>query len=91
MKLVQPAVAGTVESSDVMVTVEPADTVTVDLHSNVKKQFGASITATVLAVVKELGITGVKITLEDKGALDCTIKARTSTALKRGLAAKEVL
>ncbi len=47
MKLVQPAVAGTVESSDVMVTVEPADTVTVDLHSNVKKQFGASITATV--------------------------------------------
>lgn len=90
MKLVQAAIAGTVESSDVLVTVEPADTLTVELNSNVKKQFGASITATVLSVAQELDITGAKITLEDKGALDCTIKARTATALKRAMADKEV-
>lgn len=89
MKLLQAAIAGTVESSDVMVTVEPADDLTIDLNSNVKAQFGAAITATVLAVAKELNITGAKITLEDKGALDCTIKARTATALKRALAQKE--
>lgn len=89
MKLSKAAIAGTVESSDVLVTVEPADTLTVELNSNVKKQFGASITATVLSVAQELDITGAKITLEDKGALDCTIKARTATALKRAMVDKE--
>ena len=85
MKLVKAAMAGTMEPSDVMVKVEPADDLTIDLESNVAKQFGASIKATVLEVAKKMAITGATIKLVDHGALDFTIRARLETALKRAL------
>ena len=85
MKLVKAAMAGTMETSDVMVTVEPADDLTIDLESNVAKQFGASIKATALEVAKKMAITGAAIKLVDHGALDFTIRARMETALKRAL------
>ena len=85
MKLVKAAMAGTMEPSDVMVTVEPADDLTIDLESNVAKQFGASIKATVLEVAKKMAITGATIKLVDHGALDFTIRARLETAFKRAL------
>jgi len=85
MKLVKAAMAGTMEPSDVMVKVEPADDLTIDLESNVAKQFGASIKATVLEVAKKMAITGATIKLVDHGALDFTIRARLETAFKRAL------
>ena len=85
MKLAKAAMAGTMEPSDVMVKVEPADDLTIDLESNVAKQFGASIKATVLEVAKKMAITGAAIKLVDHGALDFTIRARLETALKRAL------
>ena len=85
MKLVKAAMAGTMEPSDVMVMVEPADDLTIDLESNVAKQFGASIKASVLEVAEKMAITGAAIKLVDHGALDFTIRARMETALKRAL------
>lgn len=85
MKLIKAAMAGTLESSDVMVTVEPAEDLTIDLESNVAQQFGDSIKATALKVAKEMSITGASIKLVDHGALDCTIRARIETAIKRAL------
>jgi citrate lyase subunit gamma (acyl carrier protein) len=85
MKLVKAAMAGTMENSDVMVTVEPADDLTIDLESNVAKKFGASIKVTTLEVAKKLSVTGAAIKLVDHGALDFTIRARLETALKRAL------
>ena len=87
MNLIKKAIAGTLESSDIMVTVEPASTLKIDLKSSVEKQFSTSIKNTVLAVAKKMNITGANIILVDHGDLDCTIMARLETAFLR--AAKE--
>jgi citrate lyase subunit gamma (acyl carrier protein) len=90
MKLLKEAVAGTLESSDIMVTVTPAADIKIELESNVEKQFGAAIKATTLAVVKKMAVDGADIRLVDHGALDCTIRARVETALERALQNPEV-
>lgn len=89
MKLLKTTVCGTLESSDILVTVAPADTITIELESKVEKQFGQSIRASVLEVSKKMGIEGANITLIDHGALDCTIRARVETAFKRSLKVQE--
>lgn len=45
MKINQPAVAGTLESGDVMIRIAPLDTQDIDLqiNSSVEKQFGDAI------------------------------------------------
>ena len=84
MDIIRQAIAGTMESSDLIVTVEPqASGVTVEIQSPVKKQFGESIRKSAEEVAAELGVTGASIRIEDHGALDCTIRARVETALLR--------
>lgn len=83
MNLIKKAIAGTLESSDIMVTVEPASTLKINLKSSVEKQFSTSIKNTVLNVAKKMNITGANIILVDHGALDCTIRARLETAFLR--------
>ena len=81
------AVAGTLESSDAMVTVEPnaeGAGIEFDLDSVVINQFGNSIRRTVMDTLKRLDVQDVKISIVDKGALDCTLKARVEGALFRG-------
>ena len=49
MKIQKPAVAGTLESSDAQVTVEPGEgSLELDLSSSVMNQYGRQIKATVL-------------------------------------------
>ena len=90
MEIKHPAVAGTLESSDAMVTVEP-NTTGLDLHiqSSVMNQYGRQIKATVLDTLKELNIENARITVIDKGALDCTLKARVECAVFRSNDASE--
>lgn len=85
MEIRKTAVAGTVESSDIMITVEPTDTNTIDiaLESSVEKQFGRQIRRVIEQTLNHLDITAAKITAIDKGALDCAIQARTITAVYR--------
>lgn len=87
MRLVNRATAGTLESSDLMVTVAPADEFVIEIRSPVLLQFGDAIRESVLEVARSLGVSGAAITIDDQGALDCTIRARVETALLR--AAKE--
>lgn len=49
MKINQLAVAGTLESGDVMIRIAPLDTQDIDLqiNSSVEKQFGEAIRATI--------------------------------------------
>ncbi|MDM8827362.1 citrate lyase acyl carrier protein 1, partial [Escherichia coli] len=53
MKINQPAVAGTLESGDVMIRIAPLDTQDIDLqiNSSVEKQFGDAIRTTILDVL----------------------------------------
>ena len=84
MEIHKTAIAGTVESSDIMITLEKSEFETkIDLTSTVEKEFGDAIREEILKVLDGMGISKVKVTAVDKGALDCTIRARVKTAVSR--------
>lgn len=85
MKLVKSAVAGTVESSDIMITLSPSERegIHIELESSVVKQFGERIRAVITQTLTQAGVVTADVVAVDKGALDCTIQARTITALYR--------
>lgn len=86
MEIKKPAVAGTLESSDCQVTVEPGNgKVDFSLESVVIHQFGNQIKKVTLETLKDLGVDNVRISIVDKGALDCTIKARIEGAVFRAV------
>jgi citrate lyase subunit gamma (acyl carrier protein) len=84
MQIVKNASAGTMESSDVYVEIEPAAGVTVELESVVKLQFGDAIETVVREVLAENGVEDAAVRIHDRGALECVIRARVETALLRG-------
>ena len=84
MQILKPATAGTLESSDLMVTLEPGnDGIELSLTSSVMNQYGRQIKKTVLETLERLEVKDAKVTVVDKGALDCTIKARVECAVFR--------
>jgi citrate lyase subunit gamma (acyl carrier protein) len=84
MKIEKTAMAGTLESSDAQITVEPAEKgIKLSLQSSVMNQYGQQIKDTVLATLKDLGVTSGIVTVVDKGALECTLKARVECAVFR--------
>ena len=85
MKLITTGNAGTMESNDIMITVEPSDAggVQVELTSSVYQQFGKQIIAVIQETAASYGVENALITAVDKGALDCTVRARVATALTR--------
>ena len=86
MEIKKPAMAGTLESSDCQVTVEPGNgSVEFSLESAVINQYGNQIRKVVLQTLENLDVKDVKISVVDKGALDCTIKARVEGAVFRSV------
>lgn len=84
MQILKPATAGTLESSDLMVTLEPGNGgIELSLTSSVMNQYGRQIKKTVLETLERLEVKDAKVTVVDKGALDCTIKARVECAVLR--------
>lgn len=83
MNIQASAVAGTLESSDVYVKVEPCDKLEIEVESVVYNQFADEIKKSVMEVVEDLKVTSGKISINDKGAIDCVIKARVETAIRR--------
>ena len=84
MDVLKPAVAGTLESSDAQVMIEPGDgKIDLSLQSSVMNQYGRQIKATILETLERLEVSSAKVTVVDKGALDCTLKARVECAVFR--------
>lgn len=84
MEIKKPAMAGTLESSDCQVTVEEGDgKIDFSLDSAVINQYGNQIRKVAFETLENLGVDNVKLTIVDKGALDCTIKARIEAAVYR--------
>ena len=83
MKIVKKGQAGTMQSSDLMVTVEPDAALVIEIESTVKKQFEHLIRAKLEKVLARLNVTSGKISVSDRGALDYAIAARLETALNR--------
>ena len=85
MEIKKSAMAGTLESSDITVVVEPNEEkeIFIKLKSSVEKQFGDQIRKVILDTLKELEVESAIVRTQDKGALDCVIKARVGTAVLR--------
>ena len=92
MKITRPAMAGTLECSDCQVTVEEGDGgISLTLKSGVIHQVGNRRRKVVYETLERLGVEDVRITIVDKGALDCTIKARVEGAVYRSVGETELL
>ena len=84
MDIKKAAMAGTLESSDAQVTVEPGtDGIELSIESSVINQYGKQIKKVVLETLDRLDVTSGKVIVVDKGALDCTLKARVECAVYR--------
>ena len=85
MIIEKSASAGTMESSDAYVEIEPGTAgLNIYIESVVEKQFGDKINAAVLDVLHECGVENAEVHVVDRGALECVIRARVETAVLRG-------
>lgn len=82
---VKTASAGTLESGDILIRIAPAEApgLHIDLTSSVAAQFGGQIRKVIADTLGELGIDRADVQAVDKGALDCTIRARVTAAAVR--------
>ena len=84
MQIVKNAVAGTLESSDAYVEIEPAEKLNITIESVVQVQFGENIRNAVADVLNQCGVEKASVRVVDRGALECVIRARVETAVSRG-------
>ena len=79
------AMAGTLESGDIMVKIAPGkgEGISIDLQSSVEARFGRQIREVITETLGGLGIEDAAVVAVDKGALDCTIRARVTAAAVR--------
>lgn len=76
-------VAGSASSNDALITVTEAEGIIIEISSIVDAFFHDQIEKVIKDTLNEFNIKNVKVTCQDKGALDYTIKARLVTALTR--------
>lgn len=86
LNIKKPARAGTMESNDIYIMIQPCDEGNkIQLESTVIKQFGKQIEKAIEETLAELGVKNAYIVAKDRGALDCTIRARIETAVMRAI------
>lgn len=81
--MMKEAIAGTLESGDIMISIGPGEGLEVELQSSVEAQFGRQIRELIKDTLEGLGVKDARVKAIDKGALDCTIKARVTAAAVR--------
>ena len=84
MDIVKCASAGTMESSDAYVEIEPGTGIQITLESVVEGQFGVAIRKAVEDVLAEQNVENAAVRIVDRGALECVLRARVETAVVRG-------
>ena len=78
------ASAGTLESGDILIQIAPAKKgLEIELQSSVAAQFGRQIESVIKETLEGLGVDNAYVKAVDKGALDCTIRARVTAAAVR--------
>lgn len=75
--------AGTLESSDCLVTVGPGSGITLEYSGGSAFLFRRRTEAIVREVLQNCGVTDAAVTIQDQGALEPTLRARIETALGR--------
>ncbi len=92
MSVSKPSQAGTLESNDIMITVAPVPPgsgIAIELESNVLAQYGEAIRRVITETLAAHGVADAAVRAVDRGALDCTIRARVAAALARAGAARQ--
>lgn len=86
MKITGVGIAGSMESGDILIEIEQGDEkgIQIELNSTVGNQFGKQINEVITETLSECGVRRCKVRAVDKGALDCTIRARVLAAVYRG-------
>ncbi|MDO4855187.1 MAG: citrate lyase acyl carrier protein [Limosilactobacillus gorillae] len=86
MEIKTTAMAGTLESSDIQITISAGqDGINIDLDSSVASLYGDQIKKVITDTLVATGITNANVKAIDKGALDCVVKARALAAAQRAL------
>lgn len=80
----KPARAGSAESNDILVIISPSDELKIDVSSEVSLQYGSEIKRVIEEKLAEMEVENAQVKVEDKGALDFTIRARVESAVLRG-------
>jgi citrate lyase subunit gamma (acyl carrier protein) len=86
MEIVKVGMAGTLESCDAAVVVGPLPAGREGLELDIQcpdRRFAAHVTAAVEGALAEAGVTSAMVSVRDRSALDCTIRARVLTACGR--------
>lgn len=85
MSIKRHAIAGTLESSDIQISIAMGNTDEneIILDSPVKHLFGEEIEKVIRSLLAKHKLTGVVVKAVDKGALNCTIVARMQAAIYR--------
>lgn len=91
MRIVSNSIAGTLESSDIQIMIEAKEEpgIEIELKSSVEKQYGKQISKVIKETLVALNVENARVIATDKGALDCTIKARVQCAACRAAGIKE--
>ena len=92
IKKIQPSQAGTVESNDILIILNPAEAgsgIKIDLISPVLQKYGRQIKIVIQEVLSDYKIVDAQVSANDRGALDCTIRARMMTAIDRAILGEE--
>ena len=82
MEIKQAAMVGTLESSDIQISISPnpGGGLDIQLQSVVKAQFGDAIIATLTEVLESFGIKDAIVEAVDRGALEWIIRSRMQAA-----------
>jgi citrate lyase subunit gamma (acyl carrier protein) len=87
-RTLREANAGLDDRGDVLVFLFPGELnsgIQIEIESTLMSLFGDQIRASVLDVIEGYGLTDLKLTVRDRGALDYAIRARVQTAIERAL------
>lgn len=90
MQIKKEAIAGTLESNDIYITLSEGEGINIELESSVKKQFGSQIEKVIRDTLEEYDIKDANVKAVDKGALDYVIMARVKTAIFRACETDEM-
>lgn len=86
--LTKSAQAGTLESSDILIMVAPAEPgsgISIELVSPTIHQFGDQIREVITKTLLAEGVRDALVHANDKGAWDYAIEARVKAAVKRAI------
>ncbi|HRZ98262.1 MAG TPA: citrate lyase acyl carrier protein [Paludibacter sp.] len=88
MKPKYAAQAGTFESSDLIILIEPLEDNSgrkIELESAVMLQYGDSLKKIVNEMLDLYEMTDIHLIIKDKGALEPVVRARLETAIERSV------